>query len=155
MMGKTAAAAHGEGTRRREAGARCVASTGRKDTGTGMNEDGSGIDTATPPPEERRRLLRERVNIPAERLAALCERYGVRRLAFFGSVLRHDFRPESDLDVLVEYRPGARTGFRFFELEEELAALLGHRVDLNTLGFLHPRFRDEVLAEAEEVYDAA
>jgi predicted nucleotidyltransferase len=120
-----------------------------------MNQDTSNIDTATPPPEERRRLLHERVRIPMDRLAALCERYGVRRLAFFGSVLRHDFRPDSDLDVLVEYRPGTRTGFRFFELEEELTALFGRKVDLNTIGSLHPRFRDEVLAEAEQVYDAA
>ncbi|MCL6646217.1 MAG: nucleotidyltransferase family protein [Dehalococcoidia bacterium] len=114
----------------------------------------SDLDTTTPSPEERRRLVRERITIPRERLEELCRRYGVRRLAFFGSVLRHDFRPESDLDVQIEYRPGTRTGFRFFELEEELTALFGQKVDLNTAGSLSPSFRDEVLAEAETVYDA-
>lgn len=114
-----------------------------------------GTDATTPPPDERRRLLRSRVVIPAEHLGELCRQFGVRRLAFFGSVLRHDFRPDSDLDVLVEYVPGTLTGFRFFELEEKLTELFGRKVDLNTQAFLHPRFRDEVLGEAENVYDAA
>ena len=112
------------------------------------------LDTSTPPPEERRRLLRERVDIPVERPGALCERYHVRRLAFFGSVLRHDFRPESDLDVLVEFQPGKTPGLGFFGLELELSELFGRKVDLNTAGCLSPYFRDEVLAEAEAVYDA-
>jgi uncharacterized protein len=115
----------------------------------------AGTDTTTPPPEERRRLLRSRVVIPAEQLGELCRQFGVRRLAFFGSVLRHDFRPDSDVDMLVEYLPGTITGFRFFELEEKLSDLFSRRVDLNTPAFLHPAFRDEVLAEAENVYDAA
>ncbi len=115
----------------------------------------SDLDTSTPPPEERRRLLRERITIPRERLEELCRRYGVRRLAFFGSVLRHDFRPESDLDVLVEFLPGVRHGFSFFGLQGELSALLGRQVDLNTPNDLSKYFRDEVLAEAEDIYVAA
>ena len=116
---------------------------------------GQELDTSTPPPDERRRLLRSRVEIPADRLAELCRQYGVRRLAFFGSVLRHDFRPESDLDVLVEFLPGVKTGFRFFAFEQELSELFGRKVDLNTAADLSPYFRDEVLAEAEDVHDAA
>lgn len=112
-------------------------------------------DTTTPPPEERRQLLRARVRLDTERVADLCRRYGVRRLAFFGSVLRHDFTPESDLDVLVEFLPGVRTGLAFFGLELDLSELFGRTVDLNTPDFLHRRFRDEILAEAEDVYVAA
>jgi predicted nucleotidyltransferase len=115
----------------------------------------SDVDTSTPPPEERRRLLRARVHFDADRLAALCREYSVRRLAFFGSVLRHDFTPESDVDVLVEFQPGARTGLRFFGLQDELSELLGRRVDLNTVNDLSPYFRDEVVGEAEEFYVAA
>jgi predicted nucleotidyltransferase len=69
--------------------------------------------------------------------------------------LRDDLRPESDFDLLVEFLPGRTPGLAFFGLEEELSTLLGRRADLNTLGFLSPRFREEVLAEAEPIYDAA
>lgn len=113
------------------------------------------LDTSTPPPEARRRLLRSRVAADEKRLAELCRRYHVRRLAFFGSVLRHDFRPESDLDVLVEFAPNRTPGLKFFALQEELSDLFGRTVDLNTAGDLSRYFRDEVLAEAEYVYDAA
>jgi uncharacterized protein len=112
-------------------------------------------DTTTPPPAVRRRLLLARVRVDTERLAKLCRRYGVRRLAFFGSVLRHDFTPESDLDVLVEYLPGVRTGLAFFGLEIDLSELFGRTVDLNTVDDLSPYFRDEVIGEAEEFYVAA
>jgi predicted nucleotidyltransferase len=64
-------------------------------------------------------------------------------------------RPESGVDVLVEFEPDARVGLRFFALEEELSEILGRKVDLNTPGFLSDYFRDEVLAEAEVQYDAA
>lgn len=113
------------------------------------------MDTTTPPLPERRRLLRERVRLPCAELDALCRRYSVRRLAFFGSVLRHDFTPASDLDVLVEFLPGVSPGLDFFGLEIELSELFQRRVDLNTAGFLSPYFRTEVLAEAEDVYDAS
>ena len=70
------------------------------------------------------------------------------------SVLRDDFRPESDIDVLVEFEPGARTGLAFFAMQDELSAILGRKVDLNTPGFLGKYFRDQVLREAEVQYDA-
>ena len=98
---------------------------------------------------------RVRIEVPAERIAEFCRRNHIRRLAFFGSVLRDDFRPESDVDVLVEFEPGTRLGFAFFGIEQELSQILGRRVDLRTPQELSKYFRDEVLAEAEEVYVAA
>lgn len=95
------------------------------------------------------------IELPREELVAFCRRHQIRRLALFGSVLRQDFSPSSDLDVLVEFEPGTRMGLKFFTLQEDLAHLLGRRVDLNTRGFLSRYFRDEVLAEAETIYDAA
>lgn len=88
-------------------------------------------------------------------LSEFCRRNGIRRLAVFGSALRDDFRPDSDVDILVEFEPGTRIGLRFFALERELSALLGRKVDLNTPHFLSPYFRGEVLAEAEDIYVAA
>lgn len=95
------------------------------------------------------------IEVPKERIAQFCRQNHIRRLALFGSVLRDDFRPGSDVDVLVEFEPGAHVGLRFFDLESELSDILGHKVDLNTPGFLSPYFRDEVMAEAEVQYDAA
>ena len=82
-------------------------------------------------------------------------RLGVRRLALFGSVLREDFAPASDVDVLVEFEPGHVPGLAFFDMERELTGLLGRKVDLNTPGFLSRYFRDQVLAEAVNQYVAA
>src|SRR5437899_3416747 len=95
------------------------------------------------------------VEMPRDKIAEFCRRHGIRRLSLFGSVLRDDFRPESDIDVLVEFEPGARTGLRFFAMQDELASILGRRVDLNTAAFLGKQFRDEVLAEAQVQYDAS
>ncbi|HUT57477.1 MAG TPA: nucleotidyltransferase family protein [Phycisphaerae bacterium] len=100
-------------------------------------------------------MKRVRIDIPKETVAEFCRRNHIRRLAFFGSVLRDDFTPESDVDVLVEFEKGTRVGLRFFTLEEELSNIIGRKVDLNTPGFLSRYFRDEVLAEAEVHYDAA
>jgi predicted nucleotidyltransferase len=95
------------------------------------------------------------IPIPREALAEFCRRNHIRRLALFGSVLRDDFRPESDVDVLVEFEPGTRVGLRFFTLERELSELIGRTVDLNTVGFLSPQFVGDVLAEARDLYVAA
>jgi predicted nucleotidyltransferase len=96
------------------------------------------------------------IDVPKERIAEFCRRNHIRRLALFGSVLRDDFGPDSDVDVLVEFEPGARVGLlRLAGMEIELGDLLGHKVDLNTPGFLSRYFRDQVLAEAEVQYDAA
>jgi len=97
-----------------------------------------------------------RVPIPKERLAEFCRRHHIRKLALFGSVLRDDFRPDSDVDVLVEFQPDASVGFfRLAEMELELSDLLGRRVDLRTPAELSRYFRDEVLKEAEIQYVAA
>jgi predicted nucleotidyltransferase len=99
-------------------------------------------------------MARARIAIPAERLAEFCRRHHIRKLSLFGSVLRDDFRPESDVDVLVEFEPGHTPGLAFFGMQDELSEILGRRVDLNTAGFLSPYFRDEVLAEADMLYES-
>jgi predicted nucleotidyltransferase len=97
---------------------------------------------------------RLRDDLPRDALAEFSRRNHIRRLALFGSALRDDFRPDSDLDILVEFEPDARVGLRFFALQRELTELLGRAVDLNTPAFLSPYFRDQVMAEAEDIYVA-
>ena len=95
-----------------------------------------------------------RIDIPKDKIAEFCRHNRIHRLALFGSVLRDDFTPKSDVDVLVEFEPGHTPGLRFFRMEEELSELLGRKVDLNTPAFLSPYFRQEVLKEAEALYVA-
>jgi len=96
------------------------------------------------------------VTIAEGMIAEFCQRHHIARLALFGSILGDDFRPDSDIDVLVEFKPGHRVGlFKLTAIEMELSALLGRKVDLNTAGFLSPYFRDAVLAEAVQLYAAA
>lgn len=95
------------------------------------------------------------IDIPRDALFEFCRRNHIRRLALFGSVLRDDFDPDSDVDVLVEFEPGQAPGLEFFSMQDELSELLGRGVDLNTPGFLGRHFRGTVLAEAEELYVAA
>jgi len=95
------------------------------------------------------------IAVDSVELAGLCRRWRIRELALFGSALRPDFGPESDVDLLVEFEPGVVLGFRVFELERELSALFGGRsVDLVRRKYLHPRLRDRVLAEARVQYAA-
>ena len=95
------------------------------------------------------------VDLDKERLAEFCQRHHIRKLALFGSVLRDDFTPESDIDILVEFEPGHVPGLAFFAMEDELSNLLGRKVDLNTRGWLSEYFRDEVEVEAEIQYEQA
>jgi len=95
------------------------------------------------------------LEIPSEKIREFCRKHGIARLALFGSILRKDFSPQSDIDVLVEFQPDVKVGLSFFQMERELSELLGRRVDLNTPGFLSKYIRDQVLAEAEVQYDAA
>ena len=95
------------------------------------------------------------VAINQEAIAAFCRKHRMKRLALFGSALRRDFRPDSDVDILVEFEPGHEPGLAFFRMEEELSEILGRKVDLNTPGFISPYFRNEVLAEAEVQYAQA
>ena len=95
-----------------------------------------------------------KLEVPRDAVAEFCRRNHIRRLALFGSVLRDDFGADSDVDPLVEFEPGRVPGLAFFRMQRELAELLGRNVDLNTAADLSPYFRDEVVAEAEVVYDA-
>ena len=101
-------------------------------------------------------MSQARISIPKDRITEFCVRNRVRRLSFFGSVLREDFGPDSDVDILVEFEPGARMGLiRLSGLEIELGKIVGRKVDLNTPGFLSKYYRDQILTEADVQYDAA
>ena len=95
------------------------------------------------------------VRVDAFKIRQFCLRHHIRRLAFFGSVLREDFNPSSDVVVLVEFEPGHTPGLKFFSIQEELAQILGRKVDLNTPKFLSPYFRNEVIDGAEVLYEQA
>lgn len=94
------------------------------------------------------------IRVTKDKIAEFCQRHSIRKLAFFGSVLRDDFRPGSDVDVLVEFIPGAAVGFfKPYDLEQELSQILeGRKVDINTPKSLSKYFRDKVLSEAEVQY---
>jgi predicted nucleotidyltransferase len=95
-----------------------------------------------------------KIAIDAGRLDEICQSNHIRRLALFDSILRDDFGPDSDIDGLVEFEPGQTPGLDFFAKQDELSAIFGRGVDLNTLGFLSRYFRERVLAEAEVRYVA-
>lgn len=95
------------------------------------------------------------IDLPNDEIAAFCVRHRIARLSLFGSVLRDDFSESSDVDVLVEFEEGARPGLAFFSMGDELAEILGRRVDFLTPGFVSARFRQDVLREALPVYVAA
>ena len=95
------------------------------------------------------------IQIDLGSLSELCRRYGVKELSLFGSAVRGDMRPESDLDIMVEFEPGVRVGLIQFEsLIEELAALAGRRVDLVTKRGLKPWVRTEILKDLRVIYAA-
>ncbi|GAC1402051.1 MAG: nucleotidyltransferase [Chloroflexota bacterium] len=94
------------------------------------------------------------VSVDESAIAAFCHRNHIRKLALFGSVLRDDFSPESDVDVLVEFEPGHVPGYAFIGIQEELAAIMGRPVDLSTAGFLSPYIRDRIVREAHTLYVA-
>jgi predicted nucleotidyltransferase len=77
----------------------------------------------------------------------LLDRYGVARIGVFGSVARGEAGPDSDVDLLVEFKPDQHPGFEFFELQETLEELFGTDVDLATSKSLHRLMRDRVLKE--------
>ena len=99
------------------------------------------------------------IELPTDRIAEFCQRNRIRRLALFGSVLRDDFTPESDVDVLVEFDPEARVGLAFITMQDELATILGRRVDMSTFAAIEESrnwlLKAEILDTAEVVYDEA
>lgn len=98
-------------------------------------------------------IVQQHIRIDESALAVFCQRYHIRRLALFGSVLRADFRPDSDIDVLVEFEPGKAPGWEMVDMEDELSAMFGRRVDLNTPNSLSRHFRQKVLNTAEVLYE--
>ena len=93
------------------------------------------------------------IQAESARIAEFCRRNHIRRLSFFGSVLRPDLCADSDIDVLVEFEPGHVPGLGFIRFQRELSGVLGgRRVDLITPSFLNRRIRDDVLSSAELQY---
>ena len=96
------------------------------------------------------------IHIPTDHLAKFCHQHHIKRLSLFGSVLREDFRPDSDIDVLVEFQPGANVGLiALAGLEIQLSQVFGFPVEIHTIRGLNPLFRDEVLRSAEVQYEQA
>jgi uncharacterized protein len=95
------------------------------------------------------------VEIPDDKIADFCRRHGVKRLSLFGSILREDFGPESDVDVLVEFEEGVRIGLLgVARMELELSEMLGRSVDIRTAADLSPHFRDKVVRGARLLHAA-
>lgn len=99
-------------------------------------------------------MARQDIKIPKDRLVEFCRKYGISKLSLYGSVLRDDFGPESDVDVLVQFGPGRTIGLRIIDIEQELSELLGggHKVDIVSEKYLNPRLRERILASAEVHY---
>jgi hypothetical protein len=96
------------------------------------------------------------IPLDREKIAAFCRARGIRKLSLFGSVLRDDFDPaRSDVDVLAEFAPSVRPGLKFFGYGEDLAGIIGRKVDFNTEAWLSEYFRDEVVREAVPIYEQA
>lgn len=93
-----------------------------------------------------------KLDVSKDEISDFCRRHHIRRLSFFGSVLRDDFSPDSDIDVLVVFAPEHTPGFAFITMQDELAKLLGCPVDLVVEKSLNRRLRDRILAEAEVQY---
>lgn len=98
------------------------------------------------------------IAIPKDEIAAFCQRHRIRRLALFGSVLRDDFGPDSDVDVLVEFEPGTSMGYMGqLSVEIELGEVLGRKTDLHTFAAIESKqnwlLREEILGSAEALYE--
>jgi len=94
------------------------------------------------------------IAVDAARLREVCERYGIARLEVFGSVSRGEASDASDVDLLYQLKPGARLGFRIFDLEDDLVAIFGRPVDLVGRDSINQYIRDEILHEARPLYAA-
>ena len=99
--------------------------------------------------------MTQKIQVDKERLSDFCRHNHIAKLSFFGSILREDFNPGSDIDVLVEFESGKTPGFGFFQLEIELAELLKRKVDLCTPNSIRRAYRESILAEARDLYVAA
>lgn len=103
--------------------------------------------------------MNPRIEALKPEIAAFCERNAIERMAAFGSVTRDDFTAESDIDVLVEFAPRKIVGYELINIQDELARLLGHKVDMYTFAGVgrsrNPLLRNEILGSAETLYEQA
>ncbi len=100
-------------------------------------------------------MTKVKIDIPSDKISAFCRRNQIRQLMFFGSVLRDDFRPDSDVDVLVTFEPDAQVGFMALgRMKRELSDLLQHPIDLVPKDGLKQKIRGGVLSSAEVIYAA-
>jgi predicted nucleotidyltransferase len=94
-----------------------------------------------------------RIKIPQKKIAEYCQKNQIKRMAFFGSVLREDFSPESDLDILVVFEPTAKVSFiTLGKMKRELSKIFNRPIDLVPQDGLKPAIRESVLSSAMEVY---
>ncbi len=95
-----------------------------------------------------------RIPLPLDRIADFCEEKGIVRFSLFGSVLREDFGPDSDVDVLVEFDPDVRFGLlELVQMERELGEIVGRKADMHAPSWLKPWLRDKVVGSAELIYE--
>jgi len=95
----------------------------------------------------------DKLNIDNRAIKSFCVKHRIRRLALFGSILRKNFKSDSDIDVLVEFEPEAAVGLLLMAaMERELSSILGRKVDLRTPDDLSPYFRDDVISSAQVQY---
>ena len=100
-------------------------------------------------------MLDQRVDFAPQVIQAFCRKWQVKELSIFGSVLRHDFRDDSDIDVLVEMLPESQLGWDWIDMQDELASLLGRKVDLVFKdGLRNPYRRSEILRTRQILYAA-
>ena len=120
-----------------------------KESGCGQE----GFPSGSSEVEQDKSMIEDKLRIPRNKLAAFCRRNHIRKMSLFGSALREDFGPESDVDILVEFEPGQSVGLiRLAGMEIELSDMLGRKVDLRTPGDLSRYFRQEILDSAEVQY---
>jgi predicted nucleotidyltransferase len=100
-------------------------------------------------------MVRPAIKSSSQEIAVFCRNHGIERLSFFGSILRNDFNADSDVDVLVRFKPGQTVGLKIVAMEEELADLLGlgRKVDMVSEKYLNPRLRERIIASAQVQYD--
>jgi predicted nucleotidyltransferase len=97
----------------------------------------------------------QKIDLPTKEITALCKRYNVRELALFGSAVKNQLRPGSDIDLLVEFEPDAQVGLiALSRMQRELSGLMHRKVDLVPKGGLKPRLRQEILSAAKVLYAA-
>jgi predicted nucleotidyltransferase len=111
---------------------------------TYMTGKDSALNTVSP--------ASSRLRVQPEKLAEFCRKNRIKKLSLFGSVLRDDFGPDSDIDVLVEFEPGQTPGFAIIDMENELSLMAGRKVDLRTPNDLSRYFRDRVIRESRVEY---